>query len=101
MSPSVQNRDEALRVLRDTLPRLAPYGVRSLALFGSFARGEADPTSDVDILIDFETTPRFAEWLDVRDILADALGRSVDLVMRTALKPRMEAELAREMLRVA
>ncbi|MCB9740502.1 MAG: nucleotidyltransferase family protein [Deltaproteobacteria bacterium] len=97
----MQSREQVLAVLRDALPRLRPFGVRSLALFGSFARDEADARSDVDVLVEFASTPRFGEWLDVRDQLAVALGRPVDLVMTTALQPRMKAEVASELLRVA
>lgn len=101
MNPKPTTRDEIVATLRAQLPTLLVYHVRSLALFGSFARDEATEESDVDVLVEFTSTPTFTEWLDVRDALVATLGRPVDLVMTTAIKPRMQAMIEREALRVA
>jgi len=60
---SVRNLEEIRWVLREHLPDLrARYGVRSLALFGSYVRGEQEAESDLDILVEYET-PRTSSSL--------------------------------------
>lgn len=61
---------------------LAAYGVRSLLLVESVARGEARPASDVDLLVEFEGTPSFDRYMGLRIYLEDQLGRTVDLITR-------------------
>jgi len=66
------------------------YQVQRLDVFGSAARGtDFDPArSDVDLLVRYlpEREPDFGAYLELRDALADRLGRPVDLVMDTAVE---------------
>ena len=66
------------------------FGVRRLAVFGSAARGEDfDPErSDVDFLVEFEpeASPSLEEFFALRDALADAVGRAVDLVVEGSVR---------------
>lgn len=94
-------RDEALRLLCERRGELEPFGVRSLALFGSVARDEATPDSDVDILVEFEGLATFDRYMDLKFHLEDVLGRPVDLVTRKALKPRLAPYVERDALYVA
>ena len=72
------------------------FGVASLALFGSVARDEAGPDSDVDVLVEFRETPGLSEYMRLKWWLEERLERRVDLVMKGALKawarPVVEAE---------
>ncbi len=64
------------------------YGIATLYIFGSVARGDADPTSDVDLLYDLRPGTRLGwEIEDLSDALAEIFGRPVDLVARVALHP--------------
>jgi predicted nucleotidyltransferase len=82
------SRDEVIRAIREELPELcARYGVKSLGLFGSYARDEAQITSDVDLLVEFDRTPSLYEFGELELFLSDLLAVRVDLVMRSALKP--------------
>lgn len=95
----VNRRDEVLEKLRYLLPDLrARYGVTSLSLFGSVARGDQSPKSDVDILVDYADTPSLFAHLELEAHLSDALGGKVDLVMRRALKPRVRSRVESEAL---
>ncbi|WP_420455966.1 nucleotidyltransferase family protein [Rubrivirga sp.] len=79
---------EIRRRLADARPALARrYPIRSLAVFGSFARGEARPDSDVDVLVEF-SGPIGWEIADLAEELDALLGRTVDLVPRGALDDR-------------
>jgi predicted nucleotidyltransferase len=81
-------RDEVLRVLSGRREELRQkYGVKSLALFGSMARDEAAPDSDVDLLVEFEAPPGFDGYMDLKYHLEERLGCRVDLVMKGALTP--------------
>jgi predicted nucleotidyltransferase len=89
-------KDEILRLLREHREDLTRLGVGSLALFGSAARDEADAESDVDLLVEFVSSPGFDGYMNLKFYLEDLLGRGVDLVMKSALKswarPAVEAE---------
>jgi predicted nucleotidyltransferase len=75
------------------------FGVAALYVFGSVARGEARTDSDIDVLVEFDGSPTFARFMDLKALLEDTLGAHVDLVTRAALrsqlKPRIEAEARR------
>ena len=90
--------DRIMRTLRGGLPELeARYGVESLAVFGSVARGEADDGSDVDLLVRFRgEPPSLFEFVRLERQLSQLLGLSVDLVMETALKPRLRERILAE-----
>ena len=96
-------RDEVLTILRSHYAEIAVLGVTSLALFGSFARDEARPDSDVDLLVELDTKAHVGlfEFLDIKEYLEKLLGREVDLVPRQGLKPRLRPIVAREEIRVA
>jgi uncharacterized protein len=102
MSASVLTTDEVRARLAALLPELRErYGVRSLALFGSYARGEQTPESDVDVLVEFERTPTLYTLGGLLLDLKDVLGTSVDLVMPESLKPAMGRNVDRDRLPVA
>jgi len=93
-------RDEVIGFLSSHRQELEErFGVCSIALFGSMARDEAGPESDVDVLVEFRETPGLTEYMHLKFWLEDRLGRQVDLVMKKALKswarPLVEAEAIR------
>jgi len=58
-------------------------------IFGSFARGNAGPESDVDILVELKE-PTFDQYMDLKFYLEEMLGRSVDIVLNDTIKPRLK-----------
>ncbi len=89
--------EEILGAKRDEILRIAAkHGVTSIRVFGSVARGEAGPGSDVDFLIEAGTnvTPWFPGGL-VAD-LEELLGRDVDVVEECALRPRIGPRILAE-----
>lgn len=94
--------DDILRVLRDHLPELRQrYGVRTLGLFGSCVRGRQVPSSDVDLLVEFDERPlTLFEFIRLERYLSDLLGVRVDLVERSALKPAIGRRVLQEVLPV-
>ena len=71
------------------------FAVSRVGLFGSWARNEAVATSDVDILVTFDQ-PTFDHYMDLKFYLEDLLKCRVDLVMESALRPRLRDHVLRE-----
>jgi len=88
--------------IRRIAPLLRRQGVAGLWLFGSVARGDARPDSDVDVLIDVDPEAAFGllDHAGVKLELEKALGRPVDVVLRSALRPELKASVAADALRV-
>jgi predicted nucleotidyltransferase len=66
------------------------HRARSIALFGSVARGEEDPASDLDFLVEFEPGSSLFDLLHLQDDLEALFGRRVDVVSAGGLKDRDE-----------
>ena len=93
--------EDVARVLRAERARIAAFGVASLSLFGSTARGDAGPDSDVDVLVRFDGDATFDAFMDLKLFLEDLLGRQVDLVTEAALRPELRQSVERDLMRVA
>lgn len=78
---------EQLRRVRPEIERLAhQYGARDLRIFGSVARGEAGPNSDVDVIVRFEKGRSLLDQAGLQLDLAELLGCNVDVVSEGAVK---------------
>jgi predicted nucleotidyltransferase len=92
------DRSTALRRLKAHEAELRAMGVVALSLFGSVARDEAGPGSDVDVAVRLDHG-RGIDLLDFAEInlkLRDLLGTKVDLISEPARKPRFQAEIDRD-----
>jgi predicted nucleotidyltransferase len=90
-------RDELLARLARHKPVLAErFGVTSLRLFGSFARGTAREDSDVDVLVSFDGPATAKRYFGVQFYLEDLLGRAIDVVTEDALRPRLRPYVERD-----
>jgi len=89
---------EKLRALR---PELADrFGVSGIGVFGSHARGEARPDSDLDLLLDFSRTPSMFALARLDRFLEEQLGVRVDTVPRDCLNPRYAPYILPEVVAV-
>lgn len=83
------NKQEILKLLSQHQDKLKKkYPLKSIALFGSYARGEQNADSDIDLLVDF-TQPVGIEIVDLAMELEEILGHSVDIVTYNAVKNRL------------
>ncbi|MDI3525785.1 nucleotidyltransferase family protein [Thermatribacter velox] len=89
---------ERLRALKPFLGE--EYAVKEIGVFGSFVRGEESPESDLDILVEFEKPIGLLKFVDLKIRLSEALGVEVDLVMKSALKPRIGKRILQEVVMV-
>src|SRR5919197_1651257 len=84
----MKTRAEILEILRREKPELARrYGLKRLALFGSYAREDQREDSDVDILVEIEPQIGLG-FVELADGIKDALGVRTEVVSRRAIKPR-------------
>ena len=92
------NRDEVISRLRAHEPELKAAGIVRLAVFGSVARGDNSPESDVDLLADFDRTKRYTLLTMVRleNRLAELFGTTVDLSSPEWLKESVKDQVLRE-----
>jgi len=97
----ISSRRETAGELRDELRSLLPhltvrFKVESIALFGSYVRGDQRPDSDLDLLVTFREVPSLFGFIELEDYLSEALGVKVDLVMKDSLKPRIGQRILTE-----
>ena len=92
-------RDEALRILSPDRHELTTRGVESLSLFGSVGRDEADPDSDVDVLVTFNRPTGLFELVAPQRYLEGRLGRPVDLTTPRGLRHQLRDQILAEAVR--
>jgi uncharacterized protein len=80
---------------------LRQHGVKSLAVFGSFARNEALPSSDIDILVEFDRPVGLFEFIRLKFYLEGLTGLTVDLITPDAIRSEMRQETLNEAVYVA
>jgi hypothetical protein len=96
------DKDAVLQRLRAHEQELRTMGVARLSLFGSVARGEAGPDSDVDLAAEFDRSRPFGlfQFVRLEERLGDLLGIKVDLVGEPIAKPRFRARVDRDRVHV-
>ncbi|MBD0269304.1 MAG: nucleotidyltransferase family protein [Cyanobacteria bacterium Co-bin8] len=93
-------RDEVLALLQAHREELEALGVKSLDLFGSVARNEARPDSDVDFLVEFLEPGGYFQLFEVQHYLEDLLHKDIDLGTCEALKEHLREPVSKDVIRV-
>jgi hypothetical protein len=83
------NRAVALEILKRSEPALRARGVSRAAVFGSVARGDNQPDSDIDIMVEIDPGAHITvfDYVDLKDYIASLFDGPVDVVNREGLKP--------------
>ncbi len=94
------DREDVIATLRTHRAELGRRGVLHAALFGSIARGEGTPRSDIDILIELdpEALVGLFEYVGITQYLADLFPIRVDVANRSSLKPLVRPSVERDAL---
>src|SRR6266851_4949245 len=93
----VRNKSDVFIALLKQKGRLHQYGVKRLGVFGSFARGEQDEDSDIDILVEFEPDAKsFDNFMQLGFFLEETLGRKIELLTPESLSPYIGPHILRE-----
>lgn len=98
----VSDRNDILTFLQTHKDEMAQrFGVVSVGLFGSYARGEAREDSDVDIAIELSPEKKsLSNFFNIRRYLEQQFGKTVDLGIESTLKPLAKEMVAREIIHV-
>lgn len=83
------NRKEILKIATE-------HGAKNIRVFGSMARGDARPESDVDILVDMEKGRSLLDIIAIKQDIEDLLNRKVDVVTEAAISPYIREEVLKE-----
>lgn len=92
--------EEVFSILQVNQAGLSQRGVKDIAVFGSVARGTAALNSDVDILVEFNRPIGLFEFVRLKMLLEEWLGRRVDLVTPDALHPALRERILSEAIYV-
>lgn len=95
LSNKRNGKQEILGAIAANEAKIRSFGVRSLSLFGSTARGEENLQSDLDFVVEFERKS-FDSYMDLKLFLEELFNRPVDLVLADGIKPRLRAAILRE-----
>ncbi len=95
-------RDEAIAKLKDTGDAIRALGATSLYLYGSTARDEAQPDSDVDVFVEYDPNAHFSliDLAGIKLALEDRIGREVHITTRDSLHPMMRKRIEADSIRV-
>ncbi len=88
------NRKELFKKIVTTLER---YGAKKIAIFGSYARDEAKPESDIDIIVEFSERKSLLDLVGIEQELSDALGVKADLLTEKSISPYLIDRIKSEM----
>jgi len=83
-------------IKQKTLPILQRYRVKRAGLFGSYVRGEMREDSDIDILVEIERDISLLDFVGIKLEIEEALGRKIDLVEYSTIKPLLKERILNE-----
>ena len=97
------DKTEILKTLSSSRRLFQEYGVKSIRLFGSYARDEGTPESDVDLLVEFEPSASVGlfEFVRLQQELSDLLGCRVDMATPDSLHKALKQDILKEAIRAA
>ena len=97
----MKTSDEIKKILKDNKEDLnSRFNVKTIGIFGSYAREENDEISDLDILVEFHTPIDYFEFLELEDHLSQLTGIKVDLVEKLSLKPFIGRHIIQEAIMI-
>jgi hypothetical protein len=93
--------EEKAIILKKLMPTLRKnYSIRELGIFGSYVSGNHKSTSDIDLLVEFQTPPSFFGFIRLENFLSQKLGVKADLVMKDTLKPAISRRVLSELVQI-
>ena len=97
MSTVIESRQELVGRILQIKPQLQAYGVKRLALFGSFVRGDQHANSDVDLLVEFAPGRKtYDNFFAVCELLEGSLQRRIELLTSESLSPHIGPHILQE-----
>jgi len=96
VNPGAPSLDHILAQIRAHMPALRALGAARIGVFGSRARGQAQPQSDVDVLVSLAPHRDLLDLIAIRDHLSELLGLPVDVVTESGLRPDAREAILRD-----
>ena len=90
------NRKILKKLEKNKRKLIQKYNLTYIGVFGSYARGEENPASDVDILVEFSIVPTYFKFLELEEELEKILHKKVDLITKEGLKPLIKDKIIKE-----
>lgn len=84
-------------LFKNIISLIKKHGAKKIAVFGSYARGEAKPKSDIDILVEFSERKSLLDIVGIEQELSDTLGIKVDLLTEKSISPYLIGRIKKEM----
>ena len=75
---------------------LKKHGAKKVEIFGSYARGEAKPGSDIDVIVEFKERKSLLELVGIEQELEDSLGMNIDLLTESSINPYLMERIKKE-----
>jgi uncharacterized protein len=97
----MKTSEAVIKTLTEEKPYMASrYGVKRLGLFGSYARNEQLPSSDIDILVETDPDNKIGllRFIEMENYLADVLKEKIDLVPGDSIKERVKTNVLAEVI---
>ena len=85
------------QIYEEIITILKKHGVKKIAIFGSYARNEQTPDSDIDIIAEFSDGISLLELVGIEQELKEALEQNVDLLTENAISPYLIDSIKKEM----
>ena len=96
----MDGKEKILKIIREHQTDIRRFGVKRLSLFGSFVHGTQKRSSDLDFAVEFERKT-FDAYMDLKQYLEELFHCHIDLVLFSAIKPRLRAQILRDMVDAA
>ena len=97
MEPIIRTKQDVLKILHQNRDRLKTLGVRKIGLFGSLVRGEQQPDSDIDLLVEFEAGQKtFDAFMELSFLLEEIFQNRIELVTVESLSPYIGPHILKE-----
>jgi predicted nucleotidyltransferase len=90
-----RKQEQIQQTLAENSNKIKSFGVKRIGLFGSYARGEATDSSDLDFIVEFRNKS-FDSYMNLKFYLEDLFGCNVDLVIPETIKPRLRPGILKE-----
>jgi predicted nucleotidyltransferase len=96
------SRNEVIERLQRNADAIKGMGATSLYLFGSAARDDAQPDSDLDLFIDYDPARRFSliDLVGIKQFLEEKMSTEIDITTRDSLHPMLKAEIEQSAVRI-
>jgi hypothetical protein len=95
------DKDTVIKLIAENRSELNRFGVSSISIFGSIARGDARPDSDIDVLVEFSRPVGMFEFMDLKEFLESLFNQKVDLATLESLKHQLRDQILKEAIRAA